>query len=306
MARTNRPFTGRRTGFTLIELLVVIAIIAILIGLLLPAVQKVREAAARTQSTNNLKQMGLAIANYTATFDGKCPPGLGTFPSSSGNLQTFFYWILPAIEMDNIYKQYTAAQVPNNAATQALSIKTYQAPMDVTNPATDARLSYGLNGRVFGGYTGAAGSTTSGPKAIYPGTFSQKGTSQTVVIFERYAQPDGSTNNYWFSNGTAPDSGNQSTVFLYGPGFSPGPANPIAPLAVPTFGIIASAATATTANGYTSTGIQVAIADGSSRTVTTNCTNNYAAAQCTTWAWACSVTSTTAGTWGNAPPSPNW
>ena len=100
--RSTPLFSRRRKAFTLIELLVVIAIIAILIALLVPAVQKVREAAARAQCTNNLKQVGLAIHNYHGAFK-VFPPASTRAPDRYMHGPTWWVYILPYVEQGNVF-----------------------------------------------------------------------------------------------------------------------------------------------------------------------------------------------------------
>jgi prepilin-type N-terminal cleavage/methylation domain-containing protein len=169
---------SKRIAFTLIELLVVIAIIAILIGLLLPAVQKIRDAAARMQSSNNIKQQVLGAANFASTYNDQLPPSGGAILGTTN--YSFFVYLLPYIEQGPLYTTMTV----NGSA--AASVKTYIAPADVSNNSsltgTNVLTSYQSNWSLLGSTGGN-----------YKNSFTVKGTSQTILVSEQY----GSVAGYW-------------------------------------------------------------------------------------------------------------
>jgi prepilin-type N-terminal cleavage/methylation domain-containing protein/prepilin-type processing-associated H-X9-DG protein len=139
-----------RGAFTLIELLVVIAIIAVLIGLLLPAVQKVREAASRSQCVNNLKQIGIALQAYHG-IENCFPPGyVSGWDSNGDDTGPGWGWaakLLPHIEQENLFRAITFTQpieASGNASARVTPVKTYLCPSDPT-PRTFTAQGYNLS-----------------------------------------------------------------------------------------------------------------------------------------------------------------
>ncbi len=164
-------------GFSLIELLVVVAVLALLLGMLLAAVQKVREAAARMQCQNNLKQIALAIHNAHDTY-AALPPLVGAYPARSANYGTVFFYLLPFIEAGPLWNQ--AQGKVWTKGTYSVPVKTFLCPADGTGPPNNqykewlATSSYAANWRVFR----AGGGTIAN-------TF-KDGTSNTIMVTERY------------------------------------------------------------------------------------------------------------------------
>jgi prepilin-type N-terminal cleavage/methylation domain-containing protein len=192
--------TTQRRGFTLIELLVVIAIIAILIGLLLPAVQKVREAANRVKCSNNLKQLGLAAQNYHDVHQ-HLPPGIGYCPAAGGAFGTYFFHLLPYLEQDNLYQSAlgsvpfpppdgpTVVLYPGNNNVYSQRVAVFLCPSD---PSIGPDGVVTINGYSFGASSYAPNARVIAPNGPQGKTRISSdipdGTSNTILHAEKYAR----------------------------------------------------------------------------------------------------------------------
>ncbi len=276
MARLTRWV--RQRGFTLIELLVVIAIIAILIGLLLPAVQKVREAAARISDANNLKQMSLALHSCNDA-NGELPSCSGFFPGVQANHNgtppaehgTILYMILPYMEGGNIYNSIAT----NSWDSGPYVVKSYISPGDPTAPSSGLQngnrgaTSYAGNFYVFGDINGTNSGNGSSQAAI-PRSFPD-GQSDTIVFAEWYtACGTGNGNSrIWSEDGQGSWGGDWDEPSFYFTGGSAPPTSwtPGLLLPLPQFQPAVSACNGALLQAPYAGGIMTGLGDGSVRLV---------------------------------------
>jgi prepilin-type N-terminal cleavage/methylation domain-containing protein len=196
-------------GFALVELLVVIAILGVLVGLLLPAVQRVREAANRAQCQNNLRQIGQAVHSCHAVYN-KLPPGLGYFPNAETGpaYGMVFFHLLPYLEQQSLYnrslrKGYYMAE---NHGVSSVPISVYVCPSEPTNAnglVKDSRGqvwgvgTYGGNAQVFCQVDDTGRMVT--PQGTLGLLGITDGTSNTIIFAERYAR---CTNGFYTEGGS--------------------------------------------------------------------------------------------------------
>lgn len=213
---------AKRRAFTLIELMVLIAIIAILIGLLLPAVQKVRAAAARIKCDNNLKQMGLAAQNYHDTHH-HFPPGIGYHPfSANSTFGTFFFHLLPYLDEDALFRKSLdttpflapvgpiSVYYPGNNSVYSRRVAVFLCPSDLSvgpdgvvkvNGVSFGAACYGPNALIMG-----ESDLSTIPYKVNPQGKTRiddisDGTSNTILYAEKYARCSNTTMAPQFQNG---------------------------------------------------------------------------------------------------------
>jgi prepilin-type N-terminal cleavage/methylation domain-containing protein len=278
----TRSHSSRRTAFTFIELLVVLAIIAILIGLLLPAIQKVRETAAKIKCGNSLHQIILA-SHQAHDVNLSLPPGLGYWPGQNA-YGTYHFHLLPFLEQNALYQEsyYSGVYFVGNNQVFAQPVQAFVCPSDPSVPPTGQATdlignswgvsTYAVNVQVVCQVTATGYIDSSQQYATLAASFPD-GTSNTILLSEKYAQcfdnnyPAGG--NFWgfFYTG--------SNLQPYHPGFeiswnsySYGPTSKFLVQPNPYNG----GCDPTLASSPHIGGIQIALADGSVRFLSANVT----------------------------------